>query len=474
MSKRIAKLSGDQKKEMFWASIHTQTLANLRDTLAATGLEAHTRNETTEKTSLMEAAMRGRQKSLDTLLDWYERRRELRSKGWIDLKDDDGRTALMLAAMEGQVECMESLLKFGAKVSLKDDQNKTWLELAEERKRAKAVEFIRDHLKPAEVEELVEEEDGSVLTSTQRNKLKKRELQAKEEQAKKESGVASAPVLTTRDKTVKPKWDEVQRLFDSFDELKPLHDVVVSRPDDSEVDPALFTCHWLRVAKLSLGQMVCLPNCDGLVELQQLILTGSGKLQTLPVFHLAKLRVLEAEGCGLESVPSLSASLEVVNLSNNRLEAVDFLQACVNLQSLNLSGNRLASLDGLPWEAMSRLADVKLGRNRLVELPKEMGSLVNLVNLEAEENLVGKIPLEFLKLKKLRLLTLNGNPIQDPKLLKICNNTTQKSPKDLFSKLEKLDERESKSQKKSAPKKKPAAVAVVEENSDLELDDDEI
>ncbi|KAH9261006.1 hypothetical protein BASA81_000710 [Batrachochytrium salamandrivorans] len=473
MSKRIAKLSGDQKKEMFWASIHTQTLANLRDTLAATGIEAHTRNEATEKTSLMEAAMRGRQKSLDTLLDWYERRRELRSKGWIDLKDEDGRTALMLAAMEGQVECMESLLKFGAKVSFKDDQNKTWLELAEERKRQKAVEFIHDHLKPAEVEELVEEEDGSVLTSTQRNKLKKRELQAKEEQAKKDSGMVSTPVLTTRDKTIKPKWDEVQRLFDSFDELKPIHDVVVNRPDGLEVDPALFTCHWLRVVKLSMGEMMTLPNCDGLVELQQLILTGSVKLKTLPVFQLTKLRVLEAEGCGLETIPKLSASLEVVNVSNNKLQSVEFLQNCVNLQSLNLSGNQLTNLEGLPWESMSRLADVKLGRNRLIEFPKEMGNLVNLVNLEAEENLVNKIPLEFLKLKKLRLLTLNGNPIQDPKLLKICNNTSQKSPKDLFSKLEKLDERESKTQKKSTSKKKPVAV-VVEENSDLELDDDEI
>ena len=68
-------LNGDQRRALFWTSIHTQTLSDLRDTLTTTAVEAHTRNATSGQTSFMEAAAAGKVKSLDTLLDWYERRK---------------------------------------------------------------------------------------------------------------------------------------------------------------------------------------------------------------------------------------------------------------------------------------------------------------------------------------------------------------------------------------------------------------
>ena len=348
-NKRVSKLSGDQKKELFWTSIQTQTLNDLRGTLTSTAIEAHTRNENTGRTSIMEAALNGKQKSLDTLLDWYERRRELRSKGWIDLKDEDeGRTALMLAAGAGHIDCVKSLIRFGAKLDLKDDQNLTAKDIAERHKKSAVIALLNEVLNPQVEESEEEETEVSHLTTTQRNKLKKKELLASEG-IKKDTPQPSQSSLSKleRDKSVTASWDEVNKLFESFDQLRAIHDINISKPDADSCDLALFTCHWLKSLRMKLSPRF--DNLPGdklaqLQELQQLILSGNTGLTKLPneIGKLSKLRILEVEGCALPSLPDSIgelSNLESLNVANNKMKTVSVL-LCALLDTYTLYPQR--------------------------------------------------------------------------------------------------------------------------------------
>jgi hypothetical protein len=484
-SKRVSKLSGDQKKDLFWNSILSQSLSDLRGTLTSTGIEAHTRNEGTGRTSIMEAALKGKVKSLDCLLDWYERRRELRTKGWLDLKDDEGaRTALMLASMEGHVDCVKSLIRYGANLHTKDGEGKNARDLAFGRKKTAVVEFIDETLRPPSEDEAVEEgADGQVLTSTQRSKLKKKELKAAEG-AKPEPAASTSAATSTRtdrDKSIEPEWDEVAKLCESFDMLRAIHEVNVTKPSADSIDPALWSCHWLKLLRLKLGpdfKEIPGKELSKLSELQQLILSGNPNLTTLPdeIGSLRRLRVLELEGCGLSSLPSTIGQLtglESLNASNNKLTTLN-LEGCTALGLLNVSGNMLMELT-LPYSQMTRLSEIRCSRNQIATLSPEIGSLSNLIIFEAEFNKIRELPIELIQLKKVKVFKLEGNPIADPKLAKLVKEG--KGPKDLFSKLEKVEERSSGKNKKGKKQSAKAAEKeeeVEEETSDLDIDDDDI
>jgi hypothetical protein len=437
----------------------------------------------------MEAAMKGKIKSLDCLLDWYERRRELRTKGWIELRDDDGgRTALMLAAGEGQIECVKSLLRYGANIHAKDESGKTARDIALARKRTEVVEFIDDTLRPPEEDDFGEEgPDGVALTSTQRSKLKKKELKAAEGAAvSKQDSSAVSQVRTDRDKSAVPTWDEVAKLFESFDMLRTIHEVNVSKLDVDEVDPALWTCHWLKLLRLKLGagfKEIPGPSLANLSELQQLILSGNPNFAQLPdeIGSLRRLRNLELEGCGLTSLPDTIgqlSGLESLNISNNKITVLK-LDGCSSLSLLNVAGNSLKALT-LPFEQMTRLSEVRCGRNQITELPAELGSLPSLTIFEGESNQIKELPIELTQLKKIKAFKLDGNPIADPKIAKLVKEG--KGPKDLFSKLEKVEERSSakkkggadKSKKSKEKQEKVTEKVEEEETSDLDLDDDDI
>jgi len=461
------------------SSIHSQTLSDLRDCLTTTAMEAHTRNAASGETAIMEAAGAGRIKSLDTLLDWYERRKVLRPKGWIDLRNDEaGRTALHLACSGGHLECVQSLLRYGAILTIKDDAGKTARDLAVERKKPACVECIDDHLREPESEEEVVEADGSVLTSTQRSKLKKKEREAAERKEK-TGGEASAQRqvdMTTRRIEPAPSWDEVAKLCESFDQLRALHDLSSTR-QASTIDPALFNLHWLKVLKLKLGpEFKALPGSDlaRLTELQQLILSGNPALAELPaqVTSLRNLRVLEIEGCALRALPDglgNLAALETINVANNALTRLD-LEGCSFLACLNAAGNKLADIDNVSWASLTRLTELKVSRNKLAGLPASLGQCAQLATLEAESNAIKELPSELAGLKKLKALKLDGNPIADGKVVRMLG----REGKGLRELLKYLGESKPAKPAKPASKKGTEADEAERESSELELDDDEL
>ena len=88
--------------------------------------------------------------------------------------------------------------------------------------------------------------------------------------------MADAPkVQMDRVKEPAPVWDEVNKLCESFDQLRTLYEMASTRSTASEIDPALFNLHWIKVLRLKLGP----------------------EFKLLPGPQLAKLKDLQQVGC---------------------------------------------------------------------------------------------------------------------------------------------------------------------------------
>jgi Leucine-rich repeat (LRR) protein len=467
------KSSYAEKKAAFWRAVISQRMSDLRDALVNTAMEAHTRNEE-GLTSIMFAALNDKPKSLDCLLDWYERRRESRRKGWVDLLDDNRRTALMMACATGNCEMVESLLRKDAKHELKDDEGLTAREHAVKRKKTAVVQMIDDWLHESE-EELVEDGAGNLvsdgLTSSQRSKLKRRQLEAKEGRGlKKEAAPASdadaLPAVDLQAKGPVPLWPEVDKVRESVEMLREVHELTVVRaaPEPaleaaSGVDPALWFRHGVNRLELRLapGALRALPG-EGLQRLRamQVLILNDNALASLPdeIGRLRLLRVLEVARNQLEELPPGLAqcrALEAVNVSNNKLSSLEPLAGLSALASIAASGNRLRALD-LDWANLPRLHDITVSHNEIQELAAGLGQLSMLETLVAEHNKIKELPGEITLLKKIKVLKLvDGNPIKDPKVVKMLRDDQRK---ELWKYLEKNAKKAVKKERGPSKKKK--------------------
>jgi Leucine-rich repeat (LRR) protein len=203
-------------------------------------------------------------------------------------------------------------------------------------------------------------------------------------------------------------------------------------PEGVAVDPALWRFKILNRLELRLpalqGQALS-PLVGHLAALQTLIVAGNG-LSALPdtLDRLSELRFLDVSRNALESLPACVGRLkhlEVLELSENRLTTLAPLAPLASLVTLNASGNAIAELlpAHLNFGALARLETLALARNRLVELPEELGLLQQLAVLNVADNAIVELPagMADLKEKKIRELRLLPNPIADKKVLKVLN-----------------------------------------------------
>lgn len=63
----------------------------------------------------------------------------------IDQRAHDGKTAFRLACLEGHFECIQTLLKFGCDVNLKDADSRTTLYILALENKLKVVKFLLDY-----------------------------------------------------------------------------------------------------------------------------------------------------------------------------------------------------------------------------------------------------------------------------------------------------------------------------------------
>lgn len=123
------------------------------------------------------------------------------------------------------------------------------------------------------------------------------------------------------------------------------------------------------------------------------------------------LRGLSLAINGLVKLPSnIERSVQIINVSFNKLRSLNGLENCVNLKFLNLTGNSITSVHGIGL--LQNLKELLLAYNQLSQI-KEMGTLKNLSILDLSYNKIidyDKIsPLQ--QIKKLQYLNILGNNV---------------------------------------------------------------
>lgn len=100
--------------------------------------------------------------------------------------------------------------------------------------------------------------------------------------------------------------------------------------------------------------------------------------------------------------------IKSLDLSNNKLtKLTNQLELLVNLTELNLSHNQLTQVHKLNFEQLDKLdlSHNQITSAKLKKLPK------NVAHLNLAHNEITYLPVDFMKLKKLRSLELTGNPL---------------------------------------------------------------
>ena len=124
------------------------------------------------------------------------------------------------------------------------------------------------------------------------------------------------------------------------------------------------------------------------------------------------------------SLPSL-AELKLAKNQLSNLPTTMFTGTVqTSLAHLDLSDNQLQTLTDTLYD-LSRLAVLKLDRNRLVGLPSGIGKLSRLVQLSASENQLTTLPGDFDRLT-LTSLDLSQNPLalDTPTTVELCDEGT--------------------------------------------------
>uniref|UniRef100_A0A7N6B8A2 Protein scribble homolog n=1 Tax=Anabas testudineus TaxID=64144 RepID=A0A7N6B8A2_ANATE len=172
--------------------------------------------------------------------------------------------------------------------------------------------------------------------------------------------------------------NEIQRLPPEVANFMQLVELDISRNDIPEIPESIKFCRALEIADFSGNPLSRLP--DGFTQLRALahLALNDVSLQTLPNDIGKSLSFL--------------VKLEQLDLGSNELEVLpDTLGALPNLRELWLDRNQLSSL---PPELgnLRRLVCLDVSENRLEELPSELNGLLALTDLLLTQNLLEVIP----------------------------------------------------------------------------------
>lgn len=446
--------SGGDKKQRFVDAIVSQKLEAVRWGVANAGVAPATRLQD-EMTSFMIACAHGKDRSLAELIRWYERRLNQLRECLEQVHAESGKTAMHLACGHANgLRCVDALLEAWQRIEPKrldagvcgpaDSEGKRPIDYA----KGKTLELIESWTTEPETDDEEEEEDvgDTGLTSTQRNKLKKKALEANERRGtgKPVDDPKSPQHLTDEEERGEvpnemptPTWPEVQAWVDSVKKLRPICELSITRDetDSNEsaqrlfdfggepptpIDPALWYCKSLNRLQLKLGSSLETIHAGGLAKLANLstlILAGNSLFQLPDSIATLPLKSLDASRNRLAKLPEIMpVTVESIDLSQNDLESIAPLRACEQLVSIAVDANpRLAELV-LDFEVLKRLVHLSASACNIVNLPPDLGALNKLENLVLSDNPLVELPASLANCKKLKSIKIDRTDITDNKV----------------------------------------------------------
>lgn len=393
-----------QPRQQFFNAVRddkaTRSLDTIRWCLRHGGVSVRAENDDGH-TAVQIAAAANKVQVLEVLCDWVK---QSGLKDDLDVTDDEGRTALMMAAAKGHVECCKMLSKAGASWTAKCDDGMTARDYAAKRGNQPLIAMFDGGLEALKREKNVEPEDDGDdaedeakkkkwrMASLDANKQAEREAATHEARLRERDQIEST--LGTAPEAV---WPEVKAVIESKG-----RELSISRPRSDDMDPALWHCITLNLLRLrvedqSLARLP--PQLGQLNALATLIVSQCGLVE-LPdaVSALTKLRVLEAAGNKLRTLPAAlgsCAALEVLQLADNELESADVLEQLEAVVTLNLDRNRLARL---PLPDSEHLKTISAASNQITEVPAAVGRLQLLRELTLTDNQLEGLPAELANL----------------------------------------------------------------------------
>ena len=429
---KVNKLGASGKEEQFWGSIEREKLDTLRYTLLHSGLNVARLQNEDGLTGLQVAAKNGKDTALLLMLDIFRQQRSVKEA--VDVPDDEGRTPLMYAAAAGHVKCVDHLLYYQASLTAKSDEGLTARDYAVKYKRKDVIAYLDDDGKDDEDDDGAAGDavDADGLTSTQRNKLKKKQMKEAEKKGMiaavsaaatasdgadaaadgvaslsiSDSGAASASNSSSSSSAAaagvvgangliplssvlpKPRWAELAHVIaDKRRELKVDRTGAHASGNGEEpdanglsgeevVDPALWYAGQVNRLELKLPNFVSLsPQIGHLAHLQTLILSGNA-LTSVPdtLSLLTELKHLDLSHNALEALPPAVGKLpklEVLSIMDNKLTSLAPLAPCTSLLILLADRNLLTDIP-LAYADLARLDTLSLSGNKLTSLPEEV------------------------------------------------------------------------------------------------------
>jgi len=341
-------------------------------------------------TAIIVAAGAGKVRSLQVFLRFVREQRDTSyRREALDATDEDGRSALMLAVEGGHLECVQELREGGASLSLRDVEGHSAHDYARARHRQDLLDALdgKEQTDDSTVDSATESEGGfEGETSTQRSRRKKRERAQLgfTPAARRAAELAGAQVSDpTGDDTIRespvaragvvPVMPEVAAALQSCS-----HELTLSRIErpagitQGELDPALWLC---------------------------------GSLNRLEVCWQPGLAV-----GSLGNIGALSKLLTLIVRNSCLPELPEALGDLRDLKSLEVDGNELCALPHSIGQ-LSALESLSANRNK-IQSARQLAPLVNLVSLALSHNHLRDLDaLDLSHKPRLASLTISHNEL---------------------------------------------------------------
>jgi len=240
-------------------------------------------------------------------------------------------------------------------------------------------------------------------------------------------------------------WPEVLQAVESgdrgTDKSRQQKALAVNEPSGNPpykvFDSTLLKCGFLSRVELRLAPevltqesfMMGFPGALG-QSLVELILKENA-LPAIPpgIDSLTRIRSIDLSKNAIVALPGaetwqrIAGSLELLDLSLNKLSSIAELAPLTKLSALKVDGNRITSLNGVNWKELKQLAVLSALGNEIEELPEAVSERAeSLEHLELAQNKITSVPAAICELRKLKTLSMGDNPIKDQKVARYLEN----------------------------------------------------